>query len=707
MPRRDPLTEVADRLSTFDNPAAADAAPRFDDPLLDAYSVAATVMGEEVHPPRVDDTAPVAPGEAIARASGIVTSPVDVTGDWWPPVGPAVVAESGEGPAAVVRTRWGREVVHAVSRRRERLRRTRPAVAGPAVAVVADPPAGARWTQLILWSLRNRRGGIVGVLALALIGGLLGLVLPLATQAVFSWAVPQGDASATLAILLALAILSLGAAVILVARNVLLVHLRDESDSILAMGLMAHVLRLRPSFLRTRATGDLVTRVLSVEDARAWVTDDAPALLIVAMFGLVNIIYLFVVDPIVALIILAGVAVLVGGASLLRIRARRPLEKMLRERIRATTLLMGLIEAIVPVRVGGAEERALARWSVPQGNAVTLFSRWQWLRGAGEPVDRVAPLAMTALLVLGLGIPAAALQPAEFMGAYAATLQLIGAMVIFTRVAATMSELGPTLDTMTPLLAEPRENTAQGLAPGPLAGQVSLKDVTFGYDAASPPVINQVSIDIAPGEFVAIAGPSGGGKSTLMRLMLGFEDPWSGSVRFDGHDLSVLDLRGVRSQIGAVLQASRPFGTSIRDCIAGPRLIDDATLWELLNEAALADDVRRMPGGLDAAVQPGGGNLSGGQRQRLLIARALAGSPPIMLLDEATSALDNITQDAVSRAILERPVTRIAIAHRLSTIEKADRVIVVANGRVVEDGTPDDLRAAGGHYAALAARQEF
>jgi len=214
-----------------------------------------------------------------------------------------------------------------------------------------------------------------------------------------------------------------------------------------------------------------------------------------------------------------------------------------------------------------------------------------------------------------------------------------------------------------------------------------------------------VSIAIERGEYVAIMGPSGSGKSTVMRLILGFETPWSGVVSFDGQDLADLDVAAVRRQIGTVLQSSMPFGTTYRECICGPLQIDDERLWQVIAESGLEPEVRAR--GLDVPIGDRGGAISGGQRQRLMIARALASDPRVILLDEATSALDNVTQNIVMRSILGRPVTRVAIAHRLTTVERADRIIVVSGGRIVEEGTPATLLASGGHFARLAARQEY
>jgi ABC-type bacteriocin/lantibiotic exporter with double-glycine peptidase domain len=190
-----------------------------------------------------------------------------------------------------------------------------------------------------------------------------------------------------------------------------------------------------------------------------------------------------------------------------------------------------------------------------------------------------------------------------------------------------------------------------------------------------------------------------------MRLILGFETPWSGVVSFDGQDLADLDVAAVRRQMGTVLQTSMPFGTTYRECICGPLQISDERLWQVIAESGLEPEVRAR--GLDVPIGDGGGAISGGQRQRLMIARALASDPRVILLDEATSALDNVTQAIVMRSILGQTVTRVAIAHRLTTVERADRILVVSGGRIVEEGAPADLLASGGHFARLAARQEY
>ena len=177
-------------------------------------------------------------------------------------------------------------------------------------------------------------------------------------------------------------------------------------------------------------------------------------------------------------------------------------------------------------------------------------------------------------------------------------------------------------------------------------------------------------------------------------------------VTYDGSDLSTVDVASVRRQMGIVLQASHPLGATVRDCICGPRQLDDDALAAIVERAGLADDLTRLPLGLDTPVGDGGLGLSGGQRQRVMIAAAIVGDPAILLLDEATSALDNATQAVVMRTILKSSATRIVIAHRLSTIRQADRVLVIADGAIVESGSPTELLESGGLFSKLAARQE-
>jgi ABC-type bacteriocin/lantibiotic exporter with double-glycine peptidase domain len=711
---RGPLDEAVERLSRGADRGAVDV-PRRADPVEDAIAVAAAAAtpGGTVRPADPDVESGLDAADGIVAASGLMTWRMGLAGRWWTSVTGPLLVRTASGPAAVVQGPHGDEVVDAVTRRVRPLdRRSARDVTGPAVGLARDLPADTGWWHLVVWSVGRRRADLWLLLAFGAVGGIAGLLLPLATGAIFESAVPAGDAERVAAILVAFFIGSAGAAVLILARGLLVVRIRDRSDAVLGPAVMAHLLRLRATFFRSRTTGDVVNRALSVDAARDQVDDSVLAALVTAAFGLVSLLYLLAADPAVGIVSAAATFVALGVSASVQLRTRSLLPRLLEARSRSDATLLGLLGSLVSWRVAGAEDRALARWATDQGESTAAMHARVRAVALTGPVDVAAPLlvvvAFTCAVILFPGErlqPGSTSAPGAFLALYAAVAQLAIAMMALSRQLVVLSELGPVLARLQPVAVEPRERVGPALPPGRLTGAMALSQVVFGYRRDQPALLDALTLSIDPGEFVAVVGPSGGGKSTLMRLLLGFEEPWEGSVSYDGRDLAGLDPASVRRQLGVVLQASRPLGTTVRECVTGPRRMDDDAVWSLLEEAGLADDVRQMPDGLHAPVGDHGLLLSGGQRQRLMIAGALAGRPRILLLDEATSALDNLTQAVVMRTVLTCPATRLVVAHRMSTVQSADRVLVVADGRIVEEGTPATLLAAGGLFTRLAQRQ--
>ncbi|MGH3247551.1 MAG: ATP-binding cassette domain-containing protein, partial [Trebonia sp.] len=264
----------------------------------------------------------------------------------------------------------------------------------------------------------------------------------------------------------------------------------------------------------------------------------------------------------------------------------------------------------------------------------------------------------------------------------------------------------PRLSVLAPVITARPERRADLADPGDLRGEISLVGVSFAYQPDAPLVLENLSLHVNPGEFVAVVGPSGCGKSTLLRLLLGFERPTMGAVLYDGQDLADLDPQAVRRQCGVVLQDGSLFPGSIRENICGAGNFSLEQVWAAARLAGIADDIKKLPMKMETLLPPGGGTLSGGQRQRILIARALIHRPRILLFDEATSALDNRTQDIVTASTRTLAATRLVIAHRLSTIVDADRVIVLDQGAVAQQGTFAELMSQReGLFYRLAARQ--
>jgi ATP-binding cassette subfamily C protein len=297
------------------------------------------------------------------------------------------------------------------------------------------------------------------------------------------------------------------------------------------------------------------------------------------------------------------------------------------------------------------------------------------------------------------------LSTGDFLAFSAAYGIFLGAMQSLGDASVNLMNVVPVYERLEPILQEEPEVDGSKQAPMRLRGGIEISHLFFRYSADSPYVLNDVSLVIEPGEFVALVGGSGSGKSTLMKIMLGFEIPEKGGVYYDGQDLSTLDLRLVRQQLGVVLQESRLLPVDIYRNIVGASARTVADAWEAARKAGLAEDIKRMPMGMHTYVSEGGGGFSGGQKQRLMIARALVHNPKILYLDEATSALDNRTQQIVTESMDRLQSTRIVIAHRLSTIRNADRIFYLENGVMLESGSYDELMALDGAFAQLAKRQ--
>jgi ABC-type bacteriocin/lantibiotic exporter with double-glycine peptidase domain len=292
------------------------------------------------------------------------------------------------------------------------------------------------------------------------------------------------------------------------------------------------------------------------------------------------------------------------------------------------------------------------------------------------------------------------------MAFFAAFAAVNSAMLALGEIITAGAAVAPSIEMIKPILEAAPEKSEYRKIINSLSGGIEINGLTFRYNKNASPLLDNISLKIKNGDFIAVVGKTGCGKSTLMRLLLGFEEPETGAIYYDGNDLKTLDLTSVRQNIGVCLQNGRLFSGDIFSNIiitAPHKTLDDA--WEAAKMARLDDEIRAMPMGMHTVISEGGGGVSGGQKQRLLIARALVKKPKIIFFDEATAALDNITQKHISDNISSLKCTRVIIAHRLSTIKQASRIIVLDGGKIVEDGDYDTLMGKRGAFYELAERQ--
>ncbi len=469
---------------------------------------------------------------------------------------------------------------------------------------------------------------------------------------------------------------------------------------------MMRILSLPTGFFRDFNTGELSTRMGYLGALSDQLIQMVFSCGLSGLFSIAYIFQIFHYAPhlvVPALLVMIFTVILSVVTVLLQaVITRRQMELSAKE----SGICHSLIGGIQKIRLSGSEQRAFAKWgSAYAKSAELLFNPPLFLKIS--PVIAIAVSLAGTMVIYYMAVKSGVSQ-SQYMAFNTAYGMMTGAFFALSDIAAAAAQINPTLEMVRPILeAVPEVNEDREMVTG-LSGAIELSNVTFGYEEGRPPVIDDLSLKISPGQYVAIVGKTGCGKSTLLRLLLGFETPQSGLVSYDGQDIRSLDPKSLRRRIGTVLQDGRLFMGDIFSNIVlcAPWLNLDAA-WEAAETAGIADDIRRMPMGMNTMISEGQGGISGGQKQRLMIARAIAPKPKILMFDEATSALDNIAQKKISEALDKMDCTRLVIAHRLSTIRQCDRIVVLSGGHIVEDGTYEELIELGGEFADLVARQRL
>lgn len=535
---------------------------------------------------------------------------------------------------------------------------------------------------------------------------LIGMISPMISKLLFDRVLPSGSSRLLIAITFFSVCVSVSTLLISAVKNMITARIETKLNISVDAATMMRIMSLPADFFKQYSAGELANRAAQVGVLCKMLASTVLSTGLTSIFSLIYISQIFVYAPelvVPALMIILVTVVFSVVTSLVQMKLSiRQMEISGKE----GGMTYALITGIQKIKLAGAEKRAFARW----GNLYAENAKLTYGPPTFIKLNSVISLAISLVgtIVMYSMAVKSGISVADYYAFNTAYGMVSGAFMALAGIALTVSQIKPILNMVKPFFDAVPEVSDGKQVITRLSGGIELNNVSFRYSENMPLVVDDMSLKIRPGQYVAIVGKTGCGKSTLMRLLLGFEHPQKGAIYYDGRDLERIDLRSLRRKIGVVMQNGKLFQGDIYSniVISAPWLSQDEA-WEAAELAGIADDIRKMPMGMNTIISEGSGGISGGQRQRLMIARAIAPKPKILMFDEATSALDNITQKKISESLGSLKCTRIVIAHRLSTIKQCDRIIVLDRGKIIEDGKYDELIEKNGFFAELVARQRL
>ena len=547
---------------------------------------------------------------------------------------------------------------------------------------------------------------IILVVALSLISSLVTLILPNITRFITGSVLDQRNMPMLIGTAMFLVSVTISSLLIDTVRSLSMGRLEIKTSLSVEAAVMSRVMNLPPRFFRQYSSGELSSRLDAVSQLCGLLLGNVFSLGLTSLMSLLHITQIFRFAPALVAPSLLLIAATVGIGLISALMQMKIAKRRMELAAKENGMSFALISGVQKIKLAGAEKRAFSRWARAfTASAELSYNPPMFIKVSGVIATAVSLVGTMVIYYLAVKTRVSASEYIAFSSSYGI---VTGAFSSLTSVALTVASIKPILEMAEPIMRSEPESAENKAMVTQLSGNIELSNVYFRYTDSMPYVVDGMSLKIKAGEYIAIVGTTGCGKSTLMRLMLGFETPEKGAVYYDGRDMSKLDLPSLRRRIGVVMQDGNLFQGDIYSniVISAPQLTL-AEAWEAAEIAGIADDIRAMPMGMQTVIAEGQGGISGGQKQRLMIARAVAPKPKILMFDEATSALDNRTQKQVSDALDKLKCTRIVIAHRLSTIRNCDRILVLDKGHIMEDGTYEELIAKNGFFANLVARQRL
>ena len=647
---------------------------------------------------------------SVLRPRGIMMRHIHLTGEWWREcVGPLLgyskdghlvpLIPTSFGLGYRFRNADGETVTVGYREMAEFLKPT---------AILFTKPLPLRALKLsdliqFAWSVVSGPNILMMCLT-ALIVVLLGMFTPMANKLIFDTVVPTGDASDLLPIAGLLIGATVGTMLLTLTRNLYITRVQHITDLHTQNALMARTFLLSPTFFSKNASGELTAKLNNVASVCNMINETIVGAGLSAVLSLIYLMQLWIYGK---SLLYPAFGILSMQALILWLVYRRSVRiqtNYTEKAARLSGLEYNMFAGIQKIKLTGSENRAFIRWlNYYTDQAKSLYN--PALFGRLYPAMR-AFISIAGLMLIYWCTLYNHVSPSDYIAFSSAFGMMTAAMAQMNAVLPSLAKIKPLLASVKPILETVPEMEAKAPQVEDLFGGIEISGLSFRYQDEGPLILDNLSLKIEPGEYVGIVGKSGGGKSTLMRLMLGFEHPLSGGIYYDNYDLAKVDKTSLRRKIGCCLQSGSLFtGDLFHNITITAPWATHEDAWEALRMACLEDDVRRMPMGLHTVVSEGGGGFSGGQKQRILIARALISKPEIIFFDEATSALDNISQKQVSDNLAMLNCTRVVIAQRLSTIRHCDRIIVLDQGKIAEEGTYEQLMEAKGLFYEMTLRQ--